>query len=246
MDFSPLEPLQNWIDLVAAGIAPADVRLLGINGGPIAGAEYRIAVALGARVALLEKSGREAAKIFTDPDWEGLPNLVVMPTDAMTIRAFVGYRKPNLPEEMCDMISRGIHEAYRRNKTQPTVDPSMANWGDLTEDLKKSNREQANHIFEKLRKIDCTVKPVDGSQPAPFEFTPEEIERLAEMEHGRWNAERLLDGWRYGSPKEVARKISPFLVPWAELPGDVKKWDREAVREIPVLLAKVGMQICRS
>jgi hypothetical protein len=37
--FSPLESLQNWIDLLAAGIRPTDVKLLGINGGTIAAAE---------------------------------------------------------------------------------------------------------------------------------------------------------------------------------------------------------------
>jgi putative lipoic acid-binding regulatory protein len=184
--------------------------------------------------------------VFTDPDWEGSPNLVGMPSDAMTIRAFVGYGKPKLSEDVCDVISRGIHEAFRRNKAKTqSVDPSMSDWKRLPETLRNSNREQANHIFEKLREIGCAVKPVEGSQPATFEFTLEEIERLAEMEHGRWNTERLLDRWRYGSPRDVARKISPYLVPWVDLPDDVKKWDRDAVREIPVLLAKVGMQVCR-
>ena len=58
--FSPLEPLQNWIDLLAAGICPAEVRVLGINGGQIAAAEYRIALAVGATVGLVADSGREA------------------------------------------------------------------------------------------------------------------------------------------------------------------------------------------
>jgi ppGpp synthetase/RelA/SpoT-type nucleotidyltranferase len=244
--FSPLEPLQNWIDLVSAGIAPAEVKLLGINGGTIAAAEYRIAAALGARVALLEKSGREAAKVFADPDWEGSPNLVGIPADAMTLRAFVGHGKSKMPRELCEVISQGIHEAYRRNKTQPSADPSMADWARLPETLKNSNREQANHIFDKLREIGLSVKPAENGKAEPFEFAAAELERLAEMEHGRWNAERLLDGWRFGETKDVAGKISPYLVPWAILPDEVKKWDRLAVKEIPVLLAKVGMQICRS
>jgi hypothetical protein len=56
-DFSPMEPLQNWIDLIVSGVAPADVRVLGINGGRIAAAEYRIALALGATVGLVADSG---------------------------------------------------------------------------------------------------------------------------------------------------------------------------------------------
>jgi len=87
--FSPLEPLANWIDLVASGIPPAAVRLIGINGGRIAATEYRLALALGARVGLIEESGREAARLLPDADWAGSPRLVLLPRDAAAIRAFL-------------------------------------------------------------------------------------------------------------------------------------------------------------
>jgi ppGpp synthetase/RelA/SpoT-type nucleotidyltranferase len=47
--FSPVEPLQNWADLLVSGIAPETVTVLGIGGGQIAAVEYRLALALGAR-----------------------------------------------------------------------------------------------------------------------------------------------------------------------------------------------------
>ena len=87
--FTALEPLQNWIDLAASGIAPADVRLLGINGGIIAAAEYRLALGLGARVGLIEESGREAARLLPDADWAASARLVRLPRDAAAIRAFL-------------------------------------------------------------------------------------------------------------------------------------------------------------
>ena len=46
--------------------------------------------------------------------------------------------------------------------------------------------------------------------------------------------------------KDINRKISPYLVAWQELPQSVRQWDGDAVREIPALLAKVGLRICRT
>ncbi len=68
---------------------------------------------------------------------------------------------------------------------------------------------------------------------------------LAEIEHGRWNAERLINGWRWGEEKDHEKKTSPHLVSWAELPGDVKEWDRAAVRKIPKILASIGLKVKR-
>jgi len=64
--FSPTEAVQVWLDLLATGVKPADVRLLGISGGLIAGLEYRFALAVGARVGLLKNSGREAERLIQE------------------------------------------------------------------------------------------------------------------------------------------------------------------------------------
>lgn len=76
-------------------------------------------------------------------------------------------------------------------------------------------------------------------------FTQDEIEIMAQMEYERWIAEQLLDGWKRGTQKDVTRKTSPYLVPWSELPDDAREQDRQIVRQIPELLAKVGLEIDR-
>jgi hypothetical protein len=46
--------------------------------------------------------------------------------------------------------------------------------------------------------------------------------------------------------RDNERKTSPYLVPWAELPEDVKEHqNRSAVRAIPELLADAGYEIVR-
>jgi len=79
----------------------------------------------------------------------------------------------------------------------------------------------------------------------PRLFTPSEVEIMAELEHGRWNVERLLDGWRWGPIKDVTKKVSPYILPWSSLPEDMREVVRDVVRDIPHLLAEVGMEIVR-
>ncbi len=68
-NFSVLEVLQYWYDILRAGIDPTKVKLIGINGGKISAFEYRIAIVFGAQVGIIENSGRAADDLINDPSW---------------------------------------------------------------------------------------------------------------------------------------------------------------------------------
>jgi hypothetical protein len=87
------------------------------------------------------------------------------------------------------------------------------------------------------------VPSIEGA--AGFAFTDAEVDRLGEMEHGRWAAERLQAGWRWGPARDPAARRSPFLVAWAQVPDEIREYDRQFVRRIPALLASVGLGIVR-
>lgn len=242
--FSPMEGLQCWTDILVSGISPSDIKLLGLNGGKIAAVEYRIAIALGAKVAIVQGSGMEAARLIADKTWNTSSNLVLLPNDSSTVWAFVQFGTKAFDAEIREILGKAIHENYitiaAKKKDQ---DPSQLSWSHLPEYLKESNCQQADHITEKLTRISCIVHKVKNREVAPVRFTKSEIEVMAEMEHGRWNVERLLDGWKKGAPKDIARKISPYIVPWSELPEDIKEYDRETVKKIPEFLANVSLEI---
>ncbi|NIN71504.1 MAG: hypothetical protein GTO46_06155 [Gemmatimonadetes bacterium] len=244
--FTPLEALQTWIDLVVSGVSVGKVRVVGINGGRIAGAEYRIALALGAVVGVISESGREAGRILTDDQWSSLERLITLPRDAQTVRAFFGSKLFEMTERDCETIAQAIHERFLATKTASAAPTGRAivAWDRLDEDFQESNRAQARHIEEKLRDIGCVVVSAEPDDRA-VTFTPDEVERMAEMEHGRYNAERLLEGWTWSEVKDDHRRTSPHLVSWAELPDDVREWDRQTVREIPEFLARVGLTVRR-
>jgi SLOG in TRPM, prokaryote len=92
--FTAAQPLQAWVDVIAAGIEPAAVAVLGIGGGEIAALEYRVALALGAPVGLVAGSGAAADELLAvAPAGPGAAP-VRLPPDAGAIADFVGGRRP--------------------------------------------------------------------------------------------------------------------------------------------------------
>jgi hypothetical protein len=245
-DFGPAEALQYWIDLVTSGSKSPDIKLLGINGGKISAIEYKIALALGANTAIIEKlSKTKEENLFSDKDWNTSKNLVPMLNDSLTAWAFVQSGVKKLEPAKREQLGQIIHKNYLDVASKkPSPDPSLQTWSDLKDYLKESNRQQADHIVEKLNRINCSIHSVTDREIALMKFTADEIETMAQMEHARWNIERFLDGWKKG-PKDVQNKISPYLVPWSELPDEIKKYDRDAVVKIPEVLAEMSLEVRR-
>ena len=145
-----------------------------------------------------------------------------------------------------ERLAEAIHERYRSSQAgrKPADDPALRPWSALDETLRESNRSQAADIGPKLRSIGCY--PVPLREAEPFTFTAAEIERLSEREHLRWVADRRASGWTAGPVRDPARRVTPDLVPYDELPEAVRELDREAVRAIPALLAGAGLGIRRA
>ena len=175
-------------------------------------------------------------------DMDGTFTNVVEEVDASARESGNQPLDPSSPEK----IAKVIHEIYRTEQLseRQSKDPSLAEWPNLVEGLKESNRQQADHIFKKLPRIGCATRFVKDREVALMTFTDAEVELLAEMEHARWNVERLQDGWKLGE-KDVTKKISPCLVSWSELPDNVKEWDRKTVKKIPEFLAQVNIEVYR-
>ncbi len=244
-DFTPELLLRGWADILASGIRPADVRLIGFWGGPLSALEYRMALGLGAQVAVIGKDQDAAASLVDDKLWLGVPNLLAMPFDTSTIRAFIVPPTMEFPANTLEEMARAFHTNYVAGSSSRLPD-NMKPWGKLKETFRKANLEQARYAVAMLEACGFRVRAAE--KPTIFDhnqFTPTEVERMAEMEHGRWNIERLRDGWRYGQPRDDARKIHDCIVPWNKLPDNIKPYDREAVRAFPEILAKAGLEVYR-
>jgi hypothetical protein len=104
---------------------------------------------------------------------------------------------------------------------------SNAHWGSLKEIDRESNLLAANHAAVKFRLFDK-----DPNDPTPW--TDEQLNILSEIEHRRWNAEKLLIGWQpyindseWKTHKSYLRdqKFHNFLVTFDMLPEYEKSKD---------------------
>jgi hypothetical protein len=266
--FTAREPVQNWLDLLADGVHPSQVRVLGINGGNIAGLEYRLAVALGATVGVIQGSGREAETVIDD--WPGqapqpiagadlVPSvhqarppgrLISLPKDPMTLRAFLHMRVGTSPETRAPFVetaARLAHEDFLEQQRYSNPDPVMQPWPKLREDLQNSNMSQIEYLISILQANGFGVRPLGPRNKMPNDpkFTEDEIKKMGNMEHGRWNVERLYDGWRYAKKKDAQKRLTPYIKPFDELDEGVKKWDFLNVKLWPEILADVEYEIYR-
>ena len=203
-----------------------------------------LALALGATVGIIESSGREAAALLQDEDWADSPNLAPLPADTATVLAFASPAESGLESEQLEMAAQIAHARYVEDNKHVKTDPAMLPWEELAADLKESNRQQVRAAERTLLAAGYGIRKAAGEIALP-EFSPEEVALMAELEHGRWNAERLLAGWRHGSVRDTAGKISPYLVPWEELPESIRDYDRKAVCDLPRVLATAGLEVYR-
>jgi hypothetical protein len=245
--FGPAEPLQMWTDIVASGVDPADVKVLAIGGGDLTTFELALALALGAQVGVISGSGGAADASLADVEWTSpAPGRhVALPDDPSIVRAFVGSGAPVLDGELRERIARTVHDAYREHveERERAVMLAERDFDRLPEALRSLNLRQADHIVGKLREIRCRV--VHAPTRATFSFDAHEVETLAEMEHGRWCAEKLADGYRFGERRDDEAKTHPDLVSWRDLSESSRAVCRAAVRAMPVQLADVGLAIER-
>jgi hypothetical protein len=243
-DFLPEQILRYWSDLLASGAKPQDVLLLGFGGGALSALEYRIALSFGASVAVVMGTGGAAAKLLGDPLWSGMSHLYELPFDSATVRAFVMPSDHDMDPADQEEMAKTFHARYVAGSPK-RLPPNMRPWDKLDETFKRANLEQAHYSVEILEAAGFEVRKVDGAPTILSDFSDAEVERMAELEHGRWNIERLRDGWRYGRQRDDSRKVHDCLVSWHELPDDIKQYDREAVRAFPEILARAGLEVKR-
>jgi kumamolisin len=148
--------------------------------------------------------------------------------------------------EVVARLGHQVHcEQQRSLGLSEADDPSLGSWERLPSALRESNRVWADGIAAKLAGLRCAVTPaplIDPEKPN-FEFTEEEVEKLAPLEHERWSSDMKRMGYRPG-PRDATHR--PYIdVPFDELPEANKEKDRAHVRMIPRVLARAGFRVQR-
>lgn len=68
-------------------------------------------------------------------------------------------------------------------------------------------------------------------------------EKISENVHNVWAKSRIDSGWKYGPVRDDAKKETPCLVPYEQLPESEKEYDRNTAFETIKLIIKLGYKI---
>ncbi len=151
-------------------------------------------------------------------------------------------RHPRRPPGHPDLLAglpewaANVHAQYRLT-VQRTGAAGHANaercWEDLHPFEQQSNRAQLVDIPVKLAAVGLDCRPVIDPEAALFALTDDIVDRLAELEHRRWEHFQRRNG----------RSGHRLAVPWEDLTEEQRGFDRDAVRAIPHILRFVGLDI---
>ena len=85
--------------------------------------------------------------------------------------------------------------------------------------------------------------PVDTSDIILPEEMIELTEKIAKNTHDVWAIGRIKEGWKYGEVRDDAKKNTPCMVEYDELPESEKEYDRNTSLETIKLILKLGYTI---
>jgi hypothetical protein len=150
--------------------------------------------------------------------------------------------------EQADEVARKIHDNYRRSLDPLTPEerakkPNDKPWDQLTESFKESNIAAALRIPAILELAGLALVEGDGTSAEVVQILADNIEMLAEAEHGGWEEQKRIDGWTYSPIRNDDALLHDLLVPYERLTDKVKQFDRDAILNYPEHAANAGYKI---
>jgi len=149
--------------------------------------------------------------------------------------------------ERVDQLARTFHNNYQAIASDNK--PANTAWENLNEDMRDASRRLVLHIPAKLHcmgfdleswlqnteaGLDITQLPAMTSRTEGTTLieSADFIERMAELEHERWMAERRINGWTHNKERCNSRRLHPDLIPYEQLSDESKSYDREMVTSL--------------
>lgn len=170
-------------------------------------------------------------------------SLETLETIGITVSSPVGISIKN--EEERDSLAMQVHNVYS-NLSQKELE---LEWSNMNDYFKDENRYAARHLPIKLRSLGLEAVPIDDPREAVDfkEILPRSEQLLAQLEHNRWLARKLVNGYIHG--KKLERKLRDRLKihvdirPWEELSEKDREKDLVVLRNIENMLREIGKKI---
>jgi hypothetical protein len=166
----------------------------------------------------------------------------------------------NLDDEVCnkrtivdnrkeeDFIAKHIHYEWAKSqaaKHKTSIGTMQEEWDKIKDAQKDSNRLPARHLFVKLRYVKADLSDQEHGEELDFTALGEEVwDRIARMEHNRWNAEKYISGFvrvdsvedkNLGAFLKTNLKCHWDLIPFDDLPLETQEYDKFTFKMAPVI-----------
>ncbi len=140
--------------------------------------------------------------------------------------------------------ARELHVVYARSRPglRTATDAgelraAERTWEALPSSLRESNFRAFDHVAIKARAIGWRFVPARSDVPQNAGVEPADGETLAELEHLRYMAERVANGWRLAPQRLDAVRVHPDLVDWAVLDTAERQIDMIQIDHLPQIAA---------
>jgi hypothetical protein len=173
-------------------------------------------------------------------------------------------------EDFCAYLERQgyLPGSITDEQASPPTHSALRPFDELSAADQQANRDHARALLTRLDSAGYVMIHARSNEP-PLVFPDRNLEELAEAEHIRWVKDKLASDarWHYAPQTCKERFEHAGLLPWrvmseeeltqvfraeeiaalgrAELPEAEKEKDRELIRRIPFILARVGYTVIR-
>lgn len=147
-----------------------------------------------------------------------------------------------------DFIAKHIHYEWAKHqaaKNKIPVGSMQAEWDKLKDAQKDSNRLPARHLHIKLRFVKAELSDIESGEELNFDDIEEQLwDKIARMEHNRWNAEKSINGFVL-IDKVNDRNLGVFLkdnlkchwdlLPFDNLDHETQEYDKYTFKMAPII-----------
>jgi ppGpp synthetase/RelA/SpoT-type nucleotidyltranferase len=199
----------------------------------------KAALALGLKV--ISTCSEMDKRLIADENIRKTLRYYTLPCEAESFLALFAERCSDLTPEQIETAARNGHEKYalslienmrKSRKTPSNLGERTANWDSLSQKHKHSNTDKAEYapfLFGQAG-YELNKNPQDA---LVWDDIPDDMKlRLAKLEHGRWNAERVVVGWSYSPVRDDERLLHDNITFWDCLTPPVQGYDFDGIRNL--------------
>ncbi|MGB8277943.1 MAG: RyR domain-containing protein [Methylovirgula sp.] len=153
-----------------------------------------------------------------------------------------------LAEGERDRMAKRIHASFRELSGDRQA--ANASWVALTETYRRASRHAADHIAAKLWSLGLATErhstdspfAVDAEWEQQLAARKDDLERLARLEHRRWIADRVMEGWTFSDRRDDDLRHQPDLVPFDDVSPQDQEKDRDQIARLRVFIKEAARE----